>query len=76
MAKNEVITKNRGEELVQITIPKRHRTDTQRFISVNGERVLVQTGIPVTIKRKFAEVIANGVEADYQAEKYILDNMS
>ncbi len=37
------------EKLVSIFIPKQSRNDTERFIGVNGERILVQTGKTVEI---------------------------
>ena len=63
-----------SEELVEVFIPKVSRTDAQRFISVNGERILVQTGVKVKIKRKFAEVIDNSLAADNEAAAYIEAN--
>lgn len=64
------------DELVDLFIPKTHKTDTQRFVSVNGERILIKTGVPVKVKRKFAEVIQNSISAAQAADAYIEANMS
>lgn len=70
------------EELVTIQLFKgqeeKYKADLP--VSVNGETVLVQRGKPVTLKRKFAEVIKNmeeqnayavslmeSLQSDYQA---------
>lgn len=65
---------DRSEELVEVYIPKTNKTDTQRFVSVNGDNVLVQTGVRVAIKRKFAEVIDNSLIAEREADDYISGN--
>lgn len=41
------------------------------FVSVNGESCLIQRGIPVRIKRKFAEVLENSLRQDEQAVQMI-----
>lgn len=50
-----------GEELVTLTIPIDYSRpfDTQISIQVNGQTVVVQRGIEVTIQRKFAEAYNN-----------------
>lgn len=70
----KIIAENAGEKLVSVFIPKQNRNDTQRFVSVNGERILVQTGIEVKIPAKFAEVLKNSEEMQAQAESYIEAN--
>lgn len=58
-----------GEELVTIQLFKdndRYRDDL--FVAVNGERLLIQRGVPVQIKRKFAEVIENSQKQDQQTD--------
>ena len=50
---------NTKEKLVSVFIPKTSRNDTERFVAVNGERILVQTGKTVEIPERFAEVIKN-----------------
>ena len=39
----------KNEELVSVFIPKQSRNDTERFVAVNGERILVQTGKTVEV---------------------------
>lgn len=57
------------EELVTIQLFKgqeeKYKADLP--VSVNGETVLVQRGKPVTLKRKFAEVIKNMEEQNAYA---------
>ncbi|MBR4457584.1 MAG: hypothetical protein IKS31_01360 [Clostridia bacterium] len=58
-----------GEELVQVQLFKdndRYKDDL--FVAVNGERILIQRGVPVPIKRKFAEVIENSQRQDHQTD--------
>lgn len=58
-----------GEELVTVQLFKdndRYRDDL--FVAVNGERILIQRGVPVQIKRKFAEVIEHSQMQDQQTD--------
>ncbi len=58
-----------GEELVTIQLFKdngKYKDDL--FVAVNGERILIQRGVPVQIKRKFAEVIEHSQEQDRQTD--------
>jgi hypothetical protein len=58
-----------GEELVTVQLFKdndRYKDDL--FVAVNGERILIQRGVPVQIKRKFAEVIENSQLQDQQTD--------
>ena len=57
--KIENTTKKSNEALVSVFIPKQGRNDTERFVAVNGERILVQTGKTVEVPKRFAEVIKN-----------------
>ena len=63
-----------GDRPVTVFIPKRNRNDTQRFVSVNGERILVQTGVSVSIPAKFAEVLENAEDMRLIADRYIEAN--
>ncbi len=69
MAKNQ-------EKKVTIFIPKESRNDTERFISVNGEAIIVQTGKSVEVPEKFAEVIRNSEEMAQISAEYIEKNIS
>lgn len=64
------------EKMVTVFIPKESRNDTERFISVNGEAILVQTGKNVEIPERFAEVIKNSEEMARISAEYIDSNIS
>ena len=70
------IEKNKNEKLVSVFIPKQSRNDTERFIAVNGERILVQTGKTVEIPQRFAEVVKNSEEMASVSAAYIDANIS
>lgn len=65
-----------AEELVEVFIPKTSRSDNERFVAVNGERILIQTGKTVAVPRRFAEVIKNSMASDAAAAVYIEANVS
>ncbi len=71
--KNENI---KNEVLESVFIPKQSRNDTERFVAVNGERILVQTGKTVEVPKRFAEVIKNSEQMAAVAAKYIDANIS
>lgn len=64
------------EKLVSVFIPKQTRNDTERFVAVNGERILVQTGKTVEVPERFAEVIKNSEEMAAISAAYIDANSS
>ena len=58
-----------GEELVTVQLFKdngKYKDDL--YVAVNGERILIQRGVPVQIKRKFAEVIEHSQQQDQQTD--------
>ena len=67
---------NTKEKLVNVFIPKTSRNDTERFVAVNGERILVQTGKTVEIPERFAEVIKNSENMAAVSAAYIDANIS
>ncbi len=69
-------TDKTSEKLVSVFIPKQSRNDTERFIAVNGERILVQTGKTVEIPERFAEVIRNSEKMAAVSAEYIDANIS
>ncbi len=69
-------TEKSSEKLVSVFIPKQSRNDTERFIAVNGERILVQTGKTVEIPERFAEVIRNSEKMAAVSAEYIDANIS
>lgn len=67
----EVVT-DPGEELVTVQLFKDNgKYSEDLFVAVNGERILIQRGVPVQIKRKFAEVIENSQRQDQQTDALI-----
>ena len=73
---NKKIENTSSEKLVSVFIPKQSRNDTERFVAVNGERILVQTGKTVEIPQRFAEVIKNSEEMAAVSAAYIDANIS
>lgn len=54
-----------GEEMVEVLLFKdseRYKDDV--FVAVNGENCQIKRGIPVKVKRKFAEVLQHSMEQD------------
>ena len=58
-------------EMKTVFIPRKNKNDTERYVAVNGENMLVQTGRPVEVPLRFAEVIENSQSSDAAAEAYI-----
>ena len=73
---NKKIENTSSEKLVSVFIPKQSRNDTERFVAVNGERILVQTGKTVEIPERFAAVIKNSEEMAAVSAAYIDANIS
>lgn len=64
--------KARGEELVEIKLFKDNaKYKDPVFVAVNGENCVIERGIRVKIKRKFAEVLDNSDIQDYEASRYM-----
>ena len=64
--------KARGEELVEIRLFKdndKYKDDV--FVGCNGENVVIQRGVKVKIKRKFAEVLDHSEIQDYETTELI-----
>lgn len=62
------ITEN---DVMTVFIPKTNKHDDAQFVAVNGVRILVRKGEPVTLPKRFAEVISNSEKAAKTAEKFI-----
>ena len=58
-------------ETETVFIPKESKNDDALFVSVNGRRLLVKKGEPVSLPAPFAEVIRNAEAAAKKAEAYI-----
>ena len=64
--------KERGEELVEIKLFRdndKYKDDV--FVGCNGENVVIQRGVKVKIKRKFAEVLDHSEIQDYETTELI-----
>lgn len=71
-AKKRAEDKARGEELVEIKLFKDNaKYKDPVFVAVNGENCVIERGIRVKIKRKFAEVLDNSDIQDYEASRYM-----
>ena len=58
-------------EYEEIFIIPESKGDTERYIAVNGERILVQTGKRVMVEKKFAEIIRNSQAQEAEAQAFI-----
>lgn len=58
-------------EMRTVFIPRNNKNDTERFVAVNGENMLIQTGRAVDVPSRFAEVIENSQRQDSAAEAFI-----
>ena len=56
---------------VTLKIPKRWKGDDERFIACNGKRVLVKTGVEVSLDADVAEVYLNSEAQRTQSERRI-----
>ncbi len=57
-----------------VFIPKRGRNDNERYVAVNGKRILVKCGEAVTVPAEFAQVIKNGLKMDALSDAFISEN--
>ena len=54
-----------------VFIPRTNKDDTERYVAVNGENMLIQTGQNVEGPLRFAEAVENSQRQDAAAEAYI-----
>lgn len=64
------------EKLVKVYIPKQSRNDTQRFVAVNGKKMLIQTGKIVEVPAPFASVIRNSEDMAEKSLAFIEKNIT
>ncbi len=62
------------ENVKEIFIPRKNKGDTERYVAVNGENMLIQTGRVVSVPARFAEIIEESQRCDALAEKFIEAN--
>ncbi|MBQ9692102.1 MAG: hypothetical protein IJV70_02995 [Clostridia bacterium] len=60
-----------GGEMKTVFIPRRNKNDTERYVAVNGENMLIQTGKAIEVPLRFAEVVENSQRQDRAAEAFI-----
>lgn len=67
-----VENKARMDELVDVKLFKDNgKYKDPVFVGVNGENVVIERGVRVKVKRKFAEVLEASDKQDYQTSKMI-----
>lgn len=71
MAKALRSTSVKEEESKTVFIPRKNKNDTERYVAVNGENILIQTGKNVEVPLRYAEVIENSLRQDAAAEAFI-----
>ena len=54
-----------------VFIPRTNKDDTERYVAVNGENMLIQTGKNVEVPLRFAEAVENSQRQGAAAEAYI-----
>jgi hypothetical protein len=64
----------KATEMKTVFIPKNGRNDNERYVAVNGRRILVRTGEPVSVPACFAEVIGHSQKMDRSSDEYIAAN--
>ena len=64
------------DKKITVKIPKRWRGDDERFISCNGRRVMVKTGVDVELDPALAEVDFNSARQREEAEERIKELVS
>ena len=64
----------KSEKTVKVYIPRKNKGDISRFVSVNGRNALIRTGEFVDVPAEFAEVIAESIRADAEAERFVAKN--
>lgn len=69
-AKKRAADLARGEEYVEVKLFKDNgRYKEPVFVAVNGENCVIERGVRVKIKRKFAEVLDNSDNQDYETSR-------
>lgn len=68
---NVLKSENAASKTRTVFIPKKNKNDTERYVAVNGDNMLIQTGISVEVPEKFAQVIENSQKQDAEAQMFI-----
>lgn len=67
----KVSNNNAAVDMKTVFIPRRSKNDTERYVAVNGENMLIQTGKAVEVPLRFAAVIEASQRQDRAAEAFI-----
>ncbi len=57
-----------------VFIPKRGRNDSERYVAVNGRRMIIKCGESVEVPAEFAAVIEQSLENERVSDEYISEN--
>ena len=57
-----------------VYIEKRGRNDNERYVAVNGRRMIVKCGTHVEVPAEFAEVIEHSTLQDKLSDEFIAEN--
>ncbi len=57
-----------------VFIPKRNRNDNERYVALNGRRMIIRCGEPVEVPSEFAMVIEQSLETERLSDEYISEN--
>ena len=71
MAKALKNTSVKEEKTRTVFIPRKNKNDTERYVAVNGENMLIQTGKNVEVPLRFAELTENSLRQDAAAESFL-----
>ena len=63
-----------NNEKYTVFIPKRGRNDNERYVAVNGKRMLIRCGEAVTVPYEFKEIIEQSQKQDRLSDAYIAEN--
>ncbi len=58
----------------KIYIEQRGRYDSERYVAVNGRRMIIQCGKELSVPAEFAEVIEHSCMQDRIADEFIAKN--
>lgn len=64
----------KNDEMITVFIPKQSRNDNERYVAVNGRRILVRCGEAVSVPKEFAAVIDHSNKMSARSDAYISEN--
>ena len=66
--------KNSETVMKTVFIPKIGRNDNERYVAINGKRILVRCGEAVKVPSEFAAIIEHSQLMEKQSDAYIAQN--